>query len=132
MLVFLVWGIVSEVTGSNTKEARGEGGLSMWALAELSHKEAWARQAFREYARATFGKRALVYSRGARVILGLGKDAEGESENEVIQETMAVISRDLWNKVHRLGLVGDLLQVTEAGGVIALNTFLGEIVGSSP
>lgn len=64
------WGVVEEVTKSNLKKAK-QGSYSVWELAEEATTQAWAREAFKEYAYATRGKKAITYSHGARAVLGL-------------------------------------------------------------
>lgn len=125
------WGVVSELVSGSGKETRKAGGYTPWGLAELSTSESWAREAFREYARATFGKRAITYSRGAREILGLGTEQDDQELAE--GELIVAIRRDIWETVRRRGMIGNLLQVAELGGDPAVQSFLQEVVtGGSP
>jgi hypothetical protein len=117
------WGIVAEVTKSNMKQARKDGSYSVWELAELGESEAWAREAFREYAGATKGKRAITYSHGARGILGMNKDVSDEllaQETEVI----TTITREAWNKILASGNEVLILELAEHGGKDAVDSYV--------
>lgn len=118
------WGVVSEVTKSNLKESKQEGSYSMWQLAQLGESEAWARQAFLEYAHATYGKKAITYSHGARSILGMGAEASDASLAEVETEVITTISKKAWKCVLMVGVQAGILILAETKGKEAVDTFI--------
>ena len=123
------WGVVEELTKSNLKKAK-EGSYSVWELAELGSKEAWAREAFKEYAYATQGKKAITFSHGARAVLGLEaekSDAEIAQKEAKESEVLAVIPRDVWKVVLLLNLQASILIIASFGKKDLLLEYLKEI-----
>ena len=118
------WGVVAEVTKSNLKEAKQEGSFSMWQLAELGESEAWARQAFLEYAYATYGKKAITYSHGARKALGMNKEKTDAELAEVETEVITTISRKAWKCVLLIGAQAGVLILAETKGKEAVDKFI--------
>ena len=107
-----------------------EGSYSVWELAELGSKEAWAREAFKEYAYATQGKKAITFSHGARAVLGLEaekSDAEIAQKEAKESEVLAVIPRDVWKVVLLLNLQASILIIASFGKKDLLLQYLKEI-----
>jgi hypothetical protein len=125
------WGLDSELVKASTKEGR-EGGFSPFQLLDLyqaGDKQAGAL--FVEYSKATEGKRQLVYSRGARQVLGLAvaektdqelAAAEEETENEPV--LLFALNRDGWKKILQHGARTDLLDVADSGDQLKIIDFL--------
>ena len=121
------WGMSEEMTKSNIKVGANES-YSPFQLVELaSNGEKFAELAFLEYARATFGKRQLVYSRGGREALGLGEektDAELVEVEEKEDEIIISLSREVWNVILRNTLQAEILYLAESGGAPAVKEFI--------
>jgi len=121
------WGMSEEMTKSNIKAGNNES-YSPFQLVELSSSgEKFAELAFLEYARATFGKRQLVYSRGGREALGLGEektDIELVTEEAKEDEIIISLSREVWNVILRNTLQAEILDLAESGGAPAVKEFI--------
>jgi len=118
------WTVIEEVTKSNIKSGSGES-YSPFQLAELG--ERWSSLAFLEYAKATFGKRQLIYSHGAREALQLGEaktDIELAQENSKEDKVIIALSRDDWKRITNTGSQAEILFLAETGGAEAVRKFI--------
>lgn len=115
------WGITDEFTKANLKKGRGES-LSVWDLALLANSEKWAFMAFREYASATYRKKAITWSKGARELLGIGEEqtdekiANKEVEVEEEAEVIATLSNKLWNRIVSDAVQEEVFNIADKGG----------------
>ncbi len=122
------WGITYEFTKANLKKGRGES-YSVWDLALLAKSEKWAFMAFREYALATFRKKAITWSKGARELLGIGEEqtdeqvANKEVEVEEEAEVIATLSPYLWNRIVSDAVQEEVFTVADKGGADMLMLF---------
>lgn len=124
------WGMSEEMTKSNIKAGNNES-YSPFQLVELaSSGQKFAELAFLEYARATFGKRQLTYSRNGREALGLGKEkTDSELVNEEAPEDEIIISleRQVWKVILKYTLQAEILELAESGGAEAVKEFINNI-----
>lgn len=126
------WGMEDEITKANTKKA-GEGGYNPFQLLDLyCLGEKWAGALFQEYAGVTDGKRQMVWSKGGRQVLGLGKEKEDEeitSEPEGTPEdvTLVIMNRSQWVQVVRSDNYAALLDVADYGDADQVVSFLENI-----
>jgi len=127
------WGIEAEMTKSHVKYSPG-GGLSYWELLNLASTGEYKYILLvREYAKVTKGKQSLYYSKGLRKILGLGKIESDLEVAEKIEENsieLAIIAREIWLKITRLKLRGQLLQVSNNGDLSQIEAFLQDLYSS--
>jgi hypothetical protein len=114
------WGAGHELARGDVKRARSLGLVPVELLENLveTGESRWAAL-WREYERATFGKKAIVWSRGLRERL-LGVEAEKSDEELAASEGMEaefvrylVAKAPFWAAV-KAGVVGDLLSQIEA------------------
>lgn len=125
------WGLADEATKGMMKQSSKNGGYTPFELLVLADEgELFAELAFRDYVQATKGKRQLVWSRNARLLLGLGEErtdeeiaAEGNEDDELIVS----FSRDEWNWILACGLEGEILDYAEQGGAEAVRMFLSGV-----
>lgn len=121
------WGIEAEMTKGHVKYSPA-GGLSYWELlARASEGEYKYILLVREYAKVTKGKQSLAYSKGLRKKLGLGIIETDQQVAEKIEEEsieLARIARDIWAKISRLRLRGQLLEVSHDGDLSKIEAFL--------
>jgi hypothetical protein len=127
------WGLEHELVKSAVKIARGRNGRTpTQLLLDYVDGDEKAGALWQEYARAFKGKRQLVWSRGLRDLLGLGKE---ETDEGIVQreEEAAVLLAQLTLKQWRVVLAhnarGELLEVAnsgEAGAVLAFVDYLGQ------
>jgi hypothetical protein len=121
------WGIEAEMTKSHVKISPG-GGLSFWELLKMASTGEYKYILLvREYAKITKGKQSLVYTKGLRKKLGIGAQETDLEVAEKIEEEsiqLAIIARDIWTKISRLGLRGQLLEVSHDGDLSKIEAFL--------
>lgn len=115
------WGITSEFAKSNLKKGRGES-YSVWELALLAETDPLFFVKYREYAEATYRKKAITWSKGAHELLGIGKEetdeeiALKETETEPEAEVIATLSPKLWNNIVYNAQQEDAYEACEVGG----------------
>lgn len=131
------WGLEAEVTKSTIKEGR-EGGLSPFQLLDLYNQgDKQAGALFVEYAKATEGKRQLVWSKGARRVLGLGEEITDEDaaaqvdEDEDAAQLVIELDPRQWSQVLKHGARVRLLEAAE-GGMNNLLAYLESIGALAP
>jgi hypothetical protein len=119
------WNVVKELSNVQAKIGRGES-VSVWQLAQLAAAgDQDAARLWLEYAKATYRKKALTWSRGAKELFGLRDldDAEiaGMPERPEI-EPVHVVSFTVseWHFILDHGLIGEVLyraRIEGAAGV---------------
>lgn len=123
------WTLVDEITKAASKIGfkNGEHYTPFELLDLYLGKNVAAGRLFIEYALTMKGAKQLVYSRGTRALLGLGRD-ETDEELAAAQEEDAVILASLkpqdWRKIIKQNLRGHLLEVARTGSVKKVITFL--------
>lgn len=111
------WGVGLELARSDVKRGKGQTPIELLRrVAEDGDAEAAGR--WREYEVATYGKRAIVWSRGLRALLLPGQEELSDeeaaaAEGEDLQMVTIEIPGERWNFYVRQGLVGELLSVIE-------------------
>jgi len=111
------WGLEHEVTKGHIKQSKG-GQSPFDFLRAAQQGDRQAGDLFKVYAAAFKGKRQLFYSRGLRVLLGLGAeltDAEAV-EQAAPGELVGRLTWEQWRYFCRLGLRGRVLEVAAVGG----------------
>lgn len=102
-----------EVTGNPSKNPATDH-LTFWQIVDLAVKEPWARKVFNQFVLATAGKRAITYSKDAKIILGIDLDAdEPEQTPETVQ--IATIDYDTWKLVLSDGSPDIVLNLAKVG-----------------
>jgi len=122
------WGIVEEVTKSQSKRGQEEH-YSMWELLELAASGVyWARAAWLEYAAAVKGRRWLVWSKGARKLFNLDNKTDQEIAEEEPEEppceVIYKLSNEEWLLVRRMEKRCQLLEVAERQGAEGVQKML--------
>lgn len=128
------WSLEDEVTKAAVKDGR-EGGLSVWQLLDrYIDGDDQAGALFVEYAKATLGKRQLVWSKGGRAKLGLGKEKTdeeialaAEDETEDNDRILVTLDRQAWSTVVRKNAVIDLLEVADGADLAHILAFLDRL-----
>lgn len=122
-----------EVAGSSGKRARG-GNRSPLEIAEdwTSKWDADDGILWRTYAKQMQGARMLTWSRGLRAAVGLGAERTDEELAALDEQyrPAALIERHVWDALAKVkdGPVR-ALEAMEQGGIDALDTLLGRLVG---
>lgn len=119
------WGMDCELTKSHLKRGREEN-FTPWDLLRFGK-----RDLFREYAKAFKGKRQLVWSKGLRDLLGLGKDKTDEeiaAQVDEEAELLGTLSAQEWAWVLRADRRGELLHVAEASGWSGVLRYIAKLI----
>jgi len=125
------WTLEHELVKSNSKVGRSGGGRTPFQLLwDYGAGDVVAGELFKEYAEAFEGRNQLVWSRGLRDLLGMGKEKTDEElvdapldENEIL---LANLTPEQWREVLRLELRSDLLDVAGRGDVAQLEHWMNE------
>ena len=122
------WGIVEEVTKSQSKHGQEEH-YSMWELLDLAAAGVyWAKAAWLEYAEAVKGKRWLVWSKGSRKLFDLDEEKTDQELSEIEEEPEAEIvykfSGEDWLLVRRFEKRCAILEVAERDGAEGVSNML--------
>jgi hypothetical protein len=122
------WGLDSEMTKGHCKRSRdGETPLDLLRAYLADETDRQAARLFREYSSAFHGKRQLVWSRGLRDRLGLGKaadDKEVAAAHEDDAYLLSRVTREQWRLVLRFDARGELAEIARHGRVDVLDRFL--------
>ena len=121
------WGMGAELTKAHCKHGRN-GRYTPWDLLRW-HQETGEEQPaelFREYVRAFFNARQLVWSRGLKARYGIGEYTDQELAERQEEEAVIVvrIPRADWLRVCRYQGRGTVLVLAEQGGVPAVLEYL--------
>jgi hypothetical protein len=126
--------VAQEMARGDLKRARGEGQFTPEQLLDLVLEDGDAESAdrWREYARATAGRRMLTWSTGLRKRLQAGEELSDEevAAEEVAGEVVAVVDRACWREIVRQGVAVEVLEAAEAS-LESLAAMLGAACGSS-
>jgi len=128
------WGLVEEVTKSNSKtgtiNSKADHYSPFQLLDLVAEGSSWAGEVFREYAKATKYKNQLTWSPGLRLILGLGIELT-DLEVAELQEKHAVTLIELlfpqWQKVLKLRARAVLLEVASTGRADLVKIYLKSV-----
>jgi hypothetical protein len=128
------WGLVEEVTKSNSKIARSSKKSEHYTPFQLldlvKSGSSWAGKIFQDYAVATKGKNQLTWSPGLRDLFDLGEEL---SDLEIVekQEEKAVLLLTLcwpeWRQVLKAGLRAVVLEVAGTGNADLVYIFLESV-----
>lgn len=128
------WGLVEEVTKSNSKIARSSKKSEHYSPFQLldlvGQGSSWAGPVFLDYARSTKGKNQLTWSPGLRDLFELSEEL---TDQEIVekQEQKAVLLLTLcwpeWRQVLKAGLRAVLLEVASTGSVDLVYIFLESV-----
>lgn len=129
------FGLEEELTKSIMKA--GKGGASPFQLLDLySQGETWAGEAFKEYASVFKGARQLVWSKGGRAVLGLGREASdeelAEEEMEPGREVLVTFTAEQWSQVLKRRARGEVLEAARGGDRAVLWEYLINVLGLIP
>lgn len=128
------WNVIHELSNVQAKRAKGDS-LTSWQLAQLAVSgDKQAQALWLEYARATYRKKALTWSRGARDLLGLGQEKEDDEiiqDDEQVKESEHICSFEPqeWYFIMDHGLIGEVHHQARIGGAQAVNELMIRIRG---
>ena len=121
------WTVGDELSKLNTKKGRA-GNATPWdLLADAGHGDLDAAERWKEYAGATFGRNALVWSPGLRSLLELDEElTDEEIAAQQVEEAivLAVMDRECWRVVVEAEARADLLIVASGGDAAAVADFI--------
>ncbi len=131
------WNATDELTQVQAKHGRGES-LTVWEIAKLAiNGDREAEKLWLEYAKATYRKKALTWSRGAKDLFGLSElsDEEIASMNYPDpddEEPVHVVSfaPSEWYFILDRGLIGEVHHQARIGGAQAVNELMIRIRGA--
>jgi len=127
------WCVIDEVSNVQAKRAKGAS-LTSWQLAQLAVSgDAQAQALWLEYAKATFRKKALTWSRGAREALGLSEDIEDEviqgDELVLEDEHICFFTPQEWYFIQDHALIGEVHHQARINGAQGVNDLMIRIRG---
>ena len=128
------WNVIDELINVQYKKGRSES-LNVWQLAQLAVSgDPEASRLWLEYAKASYRKKALQWSRGARELLGIGQE---ETDEEIAQEDPMdegeLICSFTMREFHYLrdyGFIGEIFFLARIGGAKAINEFMLRVRGA--
>jgi len=131
------WNATDELTAVQAKRGRGES-LTIWEIAKLAiNGDQECERLWYEYANATYRKKALTWSRGAKDLFGLSdlddqEIAEMLYPDEEESEPVHIVSftPGEWWFILDHGLIGEIHHRARIGGGEAVNEFYKRIRGS--
>jgi hypothetical protein len=111
------WGLDAEMTKGHTKRAKDGETPFDFLRAALVGDDLQARAMFREFAAVFKGKKAHVWSRGLRDLLGIEErtDEELASEHESDSYILSCLTKDDWRLVLRWDIRGELAELSRRG-----------------
>lgn len=132
------WGAAEELTLGGKKTGKA-GGLHPWQILDETRHSGRARALFFEYATATKGRRALVWSPGLKSRFEVDEVSDQEaaeaSEQEaadLVESIIITLRRDEWIEARKRGR-SRLLDAAETGGTAAvIRVLTGQQAPSDP
>lgn len=126
------WTITHELTKGAVKKGGLHGRTPIELLADYGEGSIADGRLWQEYARVFKGRNQLVWSRGLRDLLGIGKekkDGELSEENTTASDVrLAAISPDQWRAVLRADMRGELLVKASVLDDLAFSEWLADLV----
>lgn len=124
------WNIWDEMAKASVKDGKGAS-LTPFELAQAAAAgQSYAIAAFREYADATYNRRQIVWSGGARELFGLDEMTDKEiaaADDGQDDETIIKLSGSWWRVITANDAVVDILEIAERGGSVAVMEFLNSL-----
>lgn len=124
-----LWSIESELTKSYYKSSS-----SYWSLLDgwISDVTVFQKnnKLIQEYARATKGRRSVVFSRGLRDLLNIGQDItdlEISKEKQENSELLMILANEIWKLVVKHNKRGELLKIASNGNLDEVLLFLDNL-----
>ena len=121
------WGVNSELAKYPVKRGRDGHYSAFQMLEQFAAGEGWAGPVYQEYAAAMKGSKQLVWSRGLRELLRLGREATDSEIVEAQEEDahlLAMLTLEQWRRVLTREKRGELLEVASLGRWDILATYL--------
>jgi hypothetical protein len=119
------WGAAEELTLGGKKTGKA-GGLHPWQILDKTRHSARARGLFFEYAMATKGRRALVWSPGLKARFEVddvsdeeAAEASDQEAADLVESVIITLRREEWIEARKRGRAR-LLEAAEAGGTAAV------------
>lgn len=132
------WGIEHEMTKGYLKRGRTYSSVTPFQLLDIYDKGGkdfvTAGRLFQEYSADVFGSKQLVWSKGLRSWLGMGKsetDQELADKEEKAKSLIAEIPQDIFLTVRRRRLTDKLIKSGEQQGAAGVEMFLAQIEGGA-
>jgi len=131
------WNATDELTAVQAKRGRGDS-LTVWELAKLAvNGDQECERLWYEYAKATYRKKALTWSRGAKDLFGLSDLTDEEIASmkypdEEQSEPVHIVSfsPSEWYFILDHGLIGEVHHQASQGGAQAVNDLFIRIRGA--
>ena len=117
------WGADREIAKAASKSAKTKGFHPFALLSEIdknNENSDWAMAKFSEYADASKGKRAIVWSRGLKALFEIGEKTDEEISAEITDKTLTLIgfiSKDQWLIIRKMKvrfLIYELAEVSKS------------------
>jgi len=126
------WSVIKELSNVQAKRGKGES-LSVWQLGQLAVAgDRDAEKLWLEYAKATYRKKALTWSRGAKDLFGLNDLDDDEILEQEIEDPEHVVSFSMkeWHFILDYDLIGEVHHQARIGGAQAVNELMLRIRGA--
>ncbi len=127
------WNIIEELSNVQAKRGRGES-LTAWQLAQLAvNGDQEAEALWLEYAKATYRKKALQWSRGARELCGLNEEKQddelAQEDTTPEEEHVITFTPEEWYFIEDHLLIGEMHHAIMEGGAQGANALMIRIRG---
>lgn len=126
------WGAAEELA-LGVRKASKKGGRTPWQILDETPTSGRARALFFEYAMATKGRRALVWSNGLKARFGVDEVADSDAAEvspEVVESLVLSLRKAEWSEARKRGRA-EILEAAEAGGAGAVVALLTSPPGPS-
>jgi len=101
-----------EMSSSKTKDGRSNYSKTFWDLVFLSYYFAYAVDLVKEYAHATYRLQSMIWSRGAKDVLGV---SDPDDDNKDDDQIVALITRPLWDVIRTHAMQDYVLSLAVIG-----------------
>lgn len=125
------WSVAAEVTKQPVKQARKGGRTPTAILFDIGEGNTKDVRLWREYAYAMKGRNQLVWSRGMRDELGIGKEkSDSEIAADLPKESilLASLNRDQWKIILKADLRGEVLKHAVEDDEAGFSHWLGDVL----
>lgn len=123
------WTLEHELTKAPVKKGRGEGRTPTQLLADYGDGDIPAGRLWQEYARTFKGRKQLVWSRGLRDLLGMGKElTDDQAAAEVPPEARLLgrLTPEQWRAILKADLRGELLDAASTLSDLEFALWVGD------
>jgi hypothetical protein len=116
-------GLALEMSSTDTKDGRSNYSKTFWDIVYLSKYFGYAADLIKEYAHATYRLQSMIWSRGAKDVLGISDPDDDDKDDD---QLVALIPRPTWSVIRTHAMQDYVLQLAVMGDD-QLKEFLGSL-----